>query len=219
MNDLFKLNMPFFEKEGGAAGGITATEVPKEKTDDSAGGKDAKKAGGDDKPAGSERTFSQEDVDRIVKERLEREHKKQEEAAAKAREDAEKKALEEQGKHKELAEKATREAEQARSLKEAAENALRNERIKYAVLTKAMQMNLAEPEDALKLMDLSDLKFQEDGSPSGDAIGKKLEELIKSKPYLVKTEEKPSYGTPKKPVKTTNQTKDAEKTNLPVPKF
>lgn len=50
------------------------------------------------------RTFSQADVDRIVKERLERESSKAERAAAKAREEAEAKALAEQGKFKELAE-------------------------------------------------------------------------------------------------------------------
>lgn len=49
-----------------------------------------------------EKTFSQADVERIVTERLERERKAAESKALKAREDAERKAAEEQGKFKEL---------------------------------------------------------------------------------------------------------------------
>lgn len=51
-----------------------------------------------------ERTFNQADVDKIVKERLEREKAKTEAAAQKARQEAEAQALAEQGKWKELAE-------------------------------------------------------------------------------------------------------------------
>lgn len=53
-------------------------------------------------PEGAGKTFTQEDVDRIVKERLEREKRKADEKAEQARKEAERKALEEQGKYKEM---------------------------------------------------------------------------------------------------------------------
>lgn len=53
----------------------------------------------------TDKTFTQADVDRIVKERLQREQGKAEQLAQKAREEAEAKALAEQGKYKELFEK------------------------------------------------------------------------------------------------------------------
>ena len=55
-------------------------------------------------PAQQERAFTQADVDRIVKERIEREKAKGEAAAQKARQAAEAQALAEQGKFKELSE-------------------------------------------------------------------------------------------------------------------
>lgn len=58
--------------------------------------------GGSDKPSPS---FTQADVDRIVKERLEREQKKAQTAAQKALEEAEAKALADQAKFQELADK------------------------------------------------------------------------------------------------------------------
>lgn len=53
----------------------------------------------------ADKTFTQADVDRIIKERLQREQSKAEQLAQKAREEAEAKALAEQGKFKELYEK------------------------------------------------------------------------------------------------------------------
>jgi len=52
-----------------------------------------------------QRTFTQADVDRIVKERLEREQTKAQKAAEKARQEAEAKALQEQGDFKALSER------------------------------------------------------------------------------------------------------------------
>lgn len=60
--------------------------------------------GQEDKQAES-KTFTQEDIDRIVKERLDREKKKRDEAVQKERDEAERKRLEEEGKYKEVAEK------------------------------------------------------------------------------------------------------------------
>lgn len=60
---------------------------------------------------GGERTFTQADLDRIVTERLAKEKQRSEAATAKARADAERKAAEEQGEWKKLAEQYKTEAE------------------------------------------------------------------------------------------------------------
>jgi hypothetical protein len=65
--------------------------------------------------------FTQADVDRILKERLEREHSKAQKAAEKARADAEAKAMAEQGKYKELAEAAQGKVGELEPYKERAE--------------------------------------------------------------------------------------------------
>lgn len=51
---------------------------------------------------GEGKTFTQEELDRIIKERLERERKKAEEKAEQKRKEIEREALEEQGKYKEM---------------------------------------------------------------------------------------------------------------------
>jgi hypothetical protein len=61
-----------------------------------------------------EKRFTQADIDRIVKERIERERKKAEELIAKEREESERKKLEEQNEYKSLYEKAIAEAEAIR---------------------------------------------------------------------------------------------------------
>lgn len=64
---------------------------------------------GDNQPvaqAQTERTFTQADVDRIITERLAKERTKAESMATKAREEAERKAAEEQGKYQQLYEAA-----------------------------------------------------------------------------------------------------------------
>lgn len=61
-----------------------------------------------------DKRFTQADLDRIVKERIERERKKAEEKLAKEREEAERKKLEEQNEFKSLYEKAQAEIDQIR---------------------------------------------------------------------------------------------------------
>lgn len=78
-----------------------------------------------DKKTEEEPKFTQADVDRIVKERLERERKKREEALERERQEAEKKRLEEQQQYKELAEKLKAEiAEKEAKALEASKRAL-----------------------------------------------------------------------------------------------
>lgn len=68
----------------------------------------------------NEKLFTQEDVNRMIRERLERERKKREQAAEEARREAERKQLEEKEQYKELAENYRKEIE---ALKEDALNA------------------------------------------------------------------------------------------------
>lgn len=101
------LFMPFYEADNGTGAGGNG------------GGADDSGAGaGGGTPEGAEKTFTQADVDRIIKERLEREKRKAEEKAEEARREAERKALEEQGKYKEMYEQLEKDlqAEKARVL-------------------------------------------------------------------------------------------------------
>ena len=68
-----------------------------------------------------ERTFTQADVDRIINERLAKERSKAETMATKAREEAERKAAEEQGKYQELYERAQKQAADLQAQLHAAE--------------------------------------------------------------------------------------------------
>ena len=77
---------------------------------------------GDTQPvAQTERTFTQADVDRIINERLAKERTKAESMAVKAREEAERKAAEEQGKYQELYETEKRRAAEIETRLRAAE--------------------------------------------------------------------------------------------------
>jgi hypothetical protein len=70
-------------------------------------------------PQGAEKTFTQAEVDALIKDRLAREKRKAEEKADEARKEAERKALEEQGKYKEMYEQLQKdlEAEKQNALK------------------------------------------------------------------------------------------------------
>ena len=78
------------------------------------GGQAATGADGESQNNGEQRTFTQADLDRIVTERLAKEKQRSEAASAKARADAERKAAEEQGEWKKLAEQYKTEAEAER---------------------------------------------------------------------------------------------------------
>lgn len=71
--------------------------------------------------APSERTFTQQDVDRIIADRLVKERTKADAQAIKAREDAERKAAEEQGEFRKLYEKAQQQIAETEAKLQAAE--------------------------------------------------------------------------------------------------
>jgi DNA repair exonuclease SbcCD ATPase subunit len=91
-----------FNKDESGAGGTTddSAEDKSEKTDESKAGDEKDKA----KAKKDEKTFTQAEIDQIVKDRLERERKKHEADAEKARKDAEAAALEKNQEWQKLAE-------------------------------------------------------------------------------------------------------------------
>ncbi|OGR31696.1 MAG: hypothetical protein A2139_07565 [Desulfobacca sp. RBG_16_60_12] len=105
----------YFDKDEAGSGGKTddsAEDKSDDKTDESKAGDDQDKA----KAKKDEKTFTQAELDQIIKDRLEREHKKSESAAEKARKDAEAAALEKNQEWQKLAE--TRATELAALAKE-----------------------------------------------------------------------------------------------------
>lgn len=90
---LLPLNLQFFsaDPQGGAGSDPQGTDP------NNAGGTDPQTT-----PQGAVKTFTQEEVDALIKERLAREKRKADEKADEARKEAERKALEEQGKYKEM---------------------------------------------------------------------------------------------------------------------
>lgn len=66
-------------------------------------------------PEGAVKTFTQEEVDALIRERLAREKRKAEEKAEEARKEAEQKALAEQGKYKEMYEQLQKDLEEQKA--------------------------------------------------------------------------------------------------------
>jgi hypothetical protein len=138
-------------------------------------------------PVEEGRTFTQADLDRIVKERLEREKGKYADYDDLKRASVEFKKL----KDAQLteAERATKRIQELEALQAEAETTARarelevNERlIKADVRVLAGQMGFASPDDAYHLADLANVKI-DDGEVKG--VEKALQELAKAKPYLV----------------------------------
>jgi len=172
---------------------------------------DTTQDGGTPPSEDKERTFTQADIDRIVKERLTREQ------ARFADYDGLKKAAEELSKLKEAdlseQEKLTKriaELEQAQADWDAQAKAREmevNERLLRAeVRVLAAALNFIDPEEAWKLADLTDATFGEDGKIEG--VKKPLEKLAKDKPHLIQQAASGGGSPPNKPK--AQATRDAE---------
>ena len=128
--------------------------------------------GADGANGGEQRTFTQADLDRIVTDRLAKERQRSEAATAKARADAERKAAEEQGEWKKLAEQYKSEAEAERQRATAAGLAVTRRDIAArlnvpAALADRLQGNTPEEieADAKQLM----AALPKPGTPSANA--------------------------------------------------
>lgn len=192
MDKLFNIDLQLFAEGQGQGQGQGGQQGD---------GGDAGKGGdkGDQGKSGKKVEFTpeqQEEVDRIVQERLTR--------AEKA---ANKKALEARAKelgfntveemeaalkaHKEAAEKEKTDLQKANEAKTAAEAKAKaaEERAKTALIKAAfaeagIAANLVSVDDAFKLADLSGVTVKDDGTVEG--VKEVVEALVKAKPYLVK---------------------------------
>lgn len=143
------------------------------------------------------KTFTQEEIDKIIAERIARERKKYadyEELKAKAVE-YEKKLeeqrlaeLSEKERAEEIAKKYEEERNQYAKQVEELQNAIREEKIRNAFITKAQSVGIAYIDDAYKLADFSKVEVGEDGSING--IDDVVKTLVESKPFLL-TQSKP----------------------------
>lgn len=128
------------------------------------------------------RTFSQEDVDRIVRDRL---------ARAKTDPPADYEDL--KAKAARLAEietsqlsdleKAQTAREQAERERDAATARATEALVRSAVVAEAARKNVVDPDAAFALLDRGKLTFGEDGAPTN--ISDEMDSLLKAKPYLV----------------------------------
>ena len=175
--------VPFLYAPDDAAGatdaGAGAGEQPAEKTESQEHTDQTKEP---------EKKFSQADLDRIVQERLERAHKKTEEATAKAKSEAEAAALKEQGKFKELAEQNQKAAEEEKAKREALEAKMRSIELRGAFEKSAKELgiefeNESAAEDAFEKLDTT--VVGEDLKGMKDAVKK----LLKERPHFFKKTE------------------------------
>ena len=143
--------------------------------------------------------FSQEDVDRIVKQRLERERARYadyddlQKAAKELQKlrDAELSEVERRDKRIAELEQKIQDAEAAATARELEIN---ERLIRAEVRAAAAKLGFVNPEDAYGLADLADVTVQEDSTVEG--IDKALKNLAKDKPYLLSGDGQGGVGTP-----------------------
>lgn len=85
----------------------------------------------------------------------------------------------------------------------------------YETKIAAVELNLVDPEAAIKLLDASRIEFAEDGSPTN--LTKLLKELVAAKPYLV-AQQQPAKPTVS-PSSPTNPASGAGQTNTFTEKY
>lgn len=149
-------------------------------------------AGGKASATGESRMLTQEEVDRIVKDRLERQKKQTAEQLAKyADYDDVKKRLAEletaslsetERQQKRLTELET-EAANERAQRIAAETKAQTMAIRVAVVSAAMQANFTNPDDAYNLIDSTGIKVEGD---KVEGVEEAVQALAQSKPYLLR---------------------------------
>ena len=146
--------------------------------DDSAGAADTDQDGSDAED-GEERKYPQAYVKRL------REEAKAARIKAAATE-ARLKALEDAGKT-DAQRAADKLADESKQRESAAEQKVRKLGVKYAVAIAAKDLNFTDPEDAISMLDMSDITIDDaTGEPDTLEVKEALKALAKAKPYLVK---------------------------------
>lgn len=128
----------------------------------------------------------------------ERARKAEREAKAKAKvaEDAAARLAKIDEESKSEQEKAIEQArnEAADEVKKAAEEELRAERLNSAIARQAAK-DFADVDDAIRLLDVGDELFDDDGKVQTDALGSALAELLERKPHLKADSGRPGGGS------------------------
>jgi hypothetical protein len=127
------------------------------------------------------RSFSQTDVDRIVQDRLAREHQKYEGFDELQKKAAQFDKLEEEQKSE--LQKALDRVEKAEKDSTDATTRVHDAILKTAVAVEAAKKNVIDIDAALALIDRAALEFDDDGNPKN--IAETMDALLKAKPYLV----------------------------------
>jgi membrane protein involved in colicin uptake len=92
-------------------------------------------------------------------------------------------------------EKAQAETAEAKADAEKTANLLSAERLRNAVTLEATRMNFRDPGDALAMLNVDDLNYDEEtGKPSTKSVQGALQRLVKDKPYLIESAT-PTPGT------------------------
>lgn len=167
------------------------------------GGQETPPEGGSD-----EKTFNQADVDRIIKERLERERTRYADYDELKKASGELEKLRKaQMSEQEKKDARIAELERAQADWEAQDKAraaaINEKLIRAEVRLVAGQMGFKSPDDAYRLAELAGVEVGEDGSISG--VKKALEELKKNKEYLLASEQGPG-SPPNNPKKKSGET-------------
>lgn len=174
---LRRLDLQLFADDAGGAGDAGSDAGGDGKGDkgddpDTGGDKGKNKDGGDTGDKGG-RSFTQDELDTIVKDRVKRERKMWEQ---KIEDEKKKAAMSEAERLK--AEKEEAEKNAAAVIERANQRLIRSE-----VIAQAAKLNIVDPDAALALMDKENVKVEDDDTVTG--VKKSLEALIKAKPYLV----------------------------------
>ena len=150
-------------------------------------------------PAGG-KTFTQEELDRIIAERLGREREKTKDYDELKKKADELKKLqdaqltEQERQKKELDEATAAKADMEAKLK-AKELEAQGILIRAEVRVQAAKLGFANPDDAYALADLAAVKVTDAGEVAG--VDKALEKLAKDKPYLI-NKDSGATGTPRR---------------------
>lgn len=132
------------------------------------------------------KSFTQDEVNALVKDRLARERAKLGDV-----EELRKKASEfdrlSEAQKTELEKATEKAAKQARDEASAEVDAKWKDRVLRSEVKVAAAGKLADPEDALRLLDLSGFELDDDGNADEQAIAKAIDELLEQKPYLAAT--------------------------------
>jgi hypothetical protein len=182
----FRLNLRRFDGEGGDGGGSGAGDAGSGGTGaagEGEGGEGGSGAGDAGKPAGdgAPKTFTQEQIDKIVKDRLERQRQQFAgfDDLKKKAEDWDKLQEEQKSELEKASDRATKaEEERDRALQTGNERLLRGE-----VKAAAAKAGFIDPDDAFALLDRTDVKIDDDGNVAG--IDEALKALAEAKPHLV----------------------------------